>query len=154
MKTIKAVAAGLAVLVLGALASTGYLAWFCGYVAWWPFKTHQWLLYCMTRNPDRQMHALFIFLGFALAAGLVANFCRREAKKEKEFGASKWATLDDVIAAGLIMQPGQRSKLIHVLGKFAGHFLTYIGDAQPDGLWRQSIWQGARPCHFDATVSG
>lgn len=129
MKTTKAVAAGLAVLVLGALASTGYLAWFCGYIAWWPFKTHQWLIHCMERNPDRQMHALFIFLGFALAAGLVANFCRREAKTEKEFGSSKWATIQDVIAAGLIMAPAQKSKLIRVLGKFGTHILTYIGDA-------------------------
>lgn len=126
---IKAIAAGLAVLVLGALSSTGYLAWYCGYFAFWPFKTHEWLLHCMAGNPNRQMHALLIFLAFALVAGLVANFCRRGRKEAQEFGASKWATMADVRAAGLVMKPSERSKLIHVLGKFAGHFLTYVGDA-------------------------
>ena len=80
MRTIKAIAAGLAVLALGALASTGTLAWHCGTVAGWPFRTHTWIIPCMARNPDRQMHALLIFLAFALAAGLAAIFCRRDAQ--------------------------------------------------------------------------
>ncbi|MGF7213060.1 type IV secretion system protein VirD4 [Skermanella aerolata] len=129
MKTIKAIAAGLAVLVLGALASTGYLAWYCGYVAYWPLKTHQWLLYCMERQPARQLHALLIFLAFALVAGLVSNFCCRDGKVQKEFGTARWATLKDMIGADLIMKPYQRSKLIRVLGKFADQFITYTGAA-------------------------
>jgi type IV secretion system protein VirD4 len=127
MRTIKAIAAGLAVLLLGALASIGYLAWSCGTVAW--FRTHTWIVQCMARNPDRQMHALLIFLAFALVAGLVANFCRRDAQARKVFGASRWATLEDVIAAGLVMMPGQRSRTIRVLGKFADRIITYTGDA-------------------------
>lgn len=130
MKAIKAIAAGLAVLALGALVSTGYLAWRCGYLAWWPFSTHRWFMACSEWSREYLFHALVIFLSSALVAGLVANFLRGDAKAErKEFGLSKWATLQDVIGAGLIMASGHRSKLIRVVGKFGGNILTYTGDS-------------------------
>src|SRR4051794_17158616 len=129
MKTIKAIAAGLSMMLLGLLAATGYMGWRCGQLAWWPFQTHRWYLSCAAWSPPYQFHSMMIFLGFALAGGLAAAFFRRGQTVKVEFGASKWAGLDDVIAAALIMKQGQRSKLTRVLGKFADQFITYIGDA-------------------------
>src|SRR4051794_35368237 len=126
MKMIKAMVAGLSLMLLGLLAATFYMGWRCGQLPWWPFQVHRWYLACATHAPQYQFHSTVIFLSFSLAGGLISAFFQRGAKVANEFGASKWSTLADVKAAELIMQPGQRSRMIHVLGRFAGHFLTYI----------------------------
>lgn len=128
MKTIKALVAGLSLMLAGLLAATFHMGWRCGQLAGWPFQIHQWYLHCAAATPEYQFHSMMIFLTFSLAGGLAGAFFQRQSRIRTEFGASKWATLEDVKAAGLIMQPGQRSRLIHVLGKFAGQFLTYTGD--------------------------
>lgn len=126
---IKALAAGLSLMLLGLLAATFYMGWRCGQLAWWPFQVHQWYLSCAAWSPQYQFHSMMIFLAFSLAGGLAGAFFRRGSKDRKKFGSEAWATLDDVIKAGLIMKPGQRSKVIRVIGKFGKHILTYTGKA-------------------------
>lgn len=129
MKTFKAMAASLSMILLGLLFATGYMGWRCGKLAWWPFQVHQWYLSCASSAPGYQFHAMMIFLGFALVGGLTGAWLRRGTVVSKEFGSSKWATLSDVEAAELIMKEKDRSRLIRVLGKFGGRFLTYTGGA-------------------------
>ena len=129
MKLMKALSAALSMMALGVLAATFYMGWRCGMLPWWPFQVHSWYLSCVASLPQYQFHSMAIFLGFTLAGGLAGAYFRRDAKAAKEFGASKWAALEDAKAAELIMTPGMRSRLIRVLGKFQGHFLTYIGGA-------------------------
>jgi type IV secretion system protein VirD4 len=129
MKIIKALAVSLSMIILGALAATFYMGWRCGRLPWWPFQVHNWYLSCAASLPQYQFHSLMIFLGFSLAGGLLGSYFRRGTKTKTEFGASKWATKEDVIAAGLIMKPGERSPKIHPMGKFEGDFLAYTGPA-------------------------